>query len=82
MPKLDVTQLYLAMVGREERSHFEDGLVLDGIDVSTFASAADLWEAFQSRPARLVITDRRFGDDFDGLALTWAKRRSRALVTR
>lgn len=37
--------------------------------MSTFSSASDLWERFQARPARLVITDRRFGDDFDGLEL-------------
>ena len=74
MPTLENTLLYLAVKNRPERSQFEDGLVLDGIDVTTFASAAALWEAFQHRQARLVVTERRFDDDFDGLALTRAIR--------
>ena len=76
MPTLESTMLYLAMKSRQERSQFEDGLVLDGVDVSTFPSAAALWDAFQERPARLVVTDRRFGDDFDGLSLTRSIRES------
>lgn len=47
----------------------EDALVLDGLDVSTFSSAEELWERFQERQARMIITDRRFGTDFDGLKL-------------
>ena len=69
MASLKTTSIYLAVRNSDDRSHIEDQLVLDGADVSTFASAGELWERFQERPARLVITDRRFGDDFDGLEL-------------
>ena len=43
--------------------------MLDGADVSSLASASKLWEHFQTRPARFVITDRRFGSEFDGMEL-------------
>jgi DNA-binding response OmpR family regulator len=69
MPSLATARIYLAIKKRDDRSQIEDELVLDGADVSSFGSASDLWEHFQARPARLVITDRRFGDEFDGLAL-------------
>ena len=58
----------LGLIG-DDRSRIEDQLALDGADISSFATAAELWERFQARPARLVITARRFGDDFDGLEL-------------
>jgi DNA-binding response OmpR family regulator len=41
-------------------------LVLNGAIVSTFSSAKDFWDRFQNRPARMVITDRKFDDDFGG----------------
>lgn len=69
MASLKTTNIYLAIRKDDERSRLEDQLVLDGADVSSFASAADLWERFQSRPARFVITDRRFGKGFDGMEL-------------
>lgn len=69
MASLATVNIYLAVRKQEDRSHIEDQLVLDGVDVSTFASARELWERFQQRPGRLIITDRRFGDDFDGLEL-------------
>jgi DNA-binding response OmpR family regulator len=69
MATITTTNIYIAIRDREDRSHIEDQLVLDGADVSTFASASDLWERFQIRPARFVVTDRRFGDAFDGLEL-------------
>jgi DNA-binding response OmpR family regulator len=69
MASFATTNIHLAIRKREDRSQIEDELVLDGADVSTFSSANGLWEHFQQRPARLVITDRRFGDDFDGLEL-------------
>ena len=43
--------------------------MLDHGDVSTFASANALWDCFQDRPAPFIITDRRFGEEFDGLDL-------------
>lgn len=69
MASLKTTNICLAIRNQDDRSHIEDQLVLDGVDVSTFGSAKGLWEHFQERPARLVITDRKFGDDFDGLEL-------------
>ena len=69
MASITTTSIYLAIRKRDDRSQIEDELVLDGADVSTFTSAKALWERFQARPGRLVITDRRFGDDFDGLEL-------------
>lgn len=65
----DKLLLYIAIRKSEDRSRMEDLLVLDGFDVSVFASAAALWEAFQHKPARFVITDRRFGDEFNGIDL-------------
>jgi DNA-binding response OmpR family regulator len=59
--------IYLAIRKADDRSNMEDQLVLDGADVSSFASASELWDAIQARPARFVITDRLFGDDFGGL---------------
>ncbi len=69
MANLDTTNIYAAIRKADERSHIEDQLVLDGANVSCFASAAELWERFQARPARFVITDRRFGVEFDGMKL-------------
>ncbi|HNQ91039.1 MAG TPA: response regulator [Verrucomicrobiota bacterium] len=71
--------LYLAIRKEGERSATEDSLVLDGFDPSSFSSAAALWARFQERPARMVITDRRFGDDFTGIDLTRAIRTKFAL---
>jgi PleD family two-component response regulator len=60
---------YLAVKGLDERSHLEDTLVLDDFNLRAFATAADLWEAFQRSPARMVISERRFADGFAGLHL-------------
>ena len=62
-------RLYLAVKGRDERSKMEDALVLDGFNVRTFGTAEELWAAFQQTPARIVITERRFGDGLSGLEL-------------
>ena len=69
MASLANTNIYLAIRNTEDRSQIEDHLVLDGVDVSSFASARDLWSHFQTRPVRFVITDRRFEKEFDGLDL-------------
>ena len=61
--------IYTAIRQQADRSKMEDLLVLDGFDVSSFAAAQELWEHMQARPARFVITDRRFGGDFSGLDL-------------
>jgi len=79
MATLQTVIIYLASRNAADRSHFEDQLVLDGANVSTFPSARALWEHFQSRPARFVITDRRFGGEFDGLDLVREIRKHYAL---
>ena len=38
----------------------EETLVLDGFNISAFASASALWDVFQARPTRMVITERSF----------------------
>jgi DNA-binding response OmpR family regulator len=76
MPSLTTTNIYLAVRKPADRSHIEDQLVLDGADVSCFSSARELWERFQARRARFVITDRLFGDDFKGLELVQKIRQS------
>lgn len=69
MANLKTTKIYLAIQKDAHRSHIEDQLVLDGTSVSCFASASELWQHFQVRPVRFVITDRRFAEDFDGMEL-------------
>lgn len=69
MVNADSLKLYLAVKRHEERSNMEDTLVLDGFNIRTFATASDLWEAFQQTPARIVISERRFADGFTGLDL-------------
>lgn len=63
------TEVYLAIRDFNQRSHMVDVLVLDSYDVSAFQSASELWERFQSKPVRFVITDRNFNDGFNGLDL-------------
>ncbi|MEO6036361.1 MAG: hypothetical protein ABIQ35_13995, partial [Verrucomicrobiota bacterium] len=66
MASIKSIKVYIAIRNREECSRIEDNLVLDGVNVSTFHSAEDLWKQFQIRPARFIITDQRFGAEFDG----------------
>ncbi len=69
MVNADSLRLYLAVKKRDDRSQMEDTLVLDGFNIRTFATASELWEAFQQSPARLVVSERRFTDGFSGLDL-------------
>ncbi|MBN2508279.1 MAG: response regulator transcription factor [Verrucomicrobia bacterium] len=79
MVNSDNLQIYLAARKRDDASQLEDSLVLDRFDVSTFRSARKLWEAFHERPGRLIITDRRFDDDYSGLDLARDVRRHHML---
>jgi DNA-binding response OmpR family regulator len=63
------TPIYLAIFGTSSRSQLENFLVLEGCNISAYARAHELWQHFQIRPARMVITDRRFGGEFSGLDL-------------
>lgn len=66
MVNTESLKLYLAVKRKEERSRMEDTLVLDGFNIRSFATAAELWAAFQQTPARIVISERRFADGFSG----------------
>jgi len=69
MASINTTDIYLATRNDVDRSHLENQLVLDGANISCFVSASKLWERFQIRPVRFVVTDRRFDGDFDGMEL-------------
>lgn len=69
MVNADNLKLYLAVKKREDRSHMEDTLVLNGFNIRPFGTASDLWDAFQRAPERIVISERRFADGFSGLNL-------------
>ena len=42
-------------------------MIMDGFNVTAFASADDLWHFFQVRPARIVMLERRFRTGLSGL---------------
>jgi putative two-component system response regulator len=63
-------KIYAAIREPEDRSKIENLLVMDGYRVSVFASASDLWDIFRIRPARIIISDRRFPDMMSGVQLT------------
>jgi DNA-binding response OmpR family regulator len=79
MASLSSVQIYIAVRNQDERSQIEDHLVLDGANISAFKNAQELWNRFQERPARFVITDRKFGSDFGGLDLTQRIRKNFSL---
>lgn len=64
------TFIYAAIREPTDRSKIENLLVMDGFQVSVFASVSDLWEIYRIKPARIVIADRRFPDLVSGLELT------------
>ncbi len=67
--------IYLAVKRPDERSHLVDSMVLDGFNVSGFANASELWETFRLRPARVIMTERRFEFGLSGLELVSQIRR-------
>jgi len=73
------TKIYAAIREPCDRAKIENLLVMDGFQVSVFASASDLWEIFRIKPARIVIADRRFHDMMSGLDLTRRIREHHAL---
>jgi DNA-binding response OmpR family regulator len=62
-------RIYLAAKRPDDRSHWADLMILDGFNVTAFANAGDLWNTFQLRPARIVMTERRFELGLAGLEL-------------
>jgi CheY-like chemotaxis protein len=62
--------IYIAISDQYHRTQMEELLVLDGFNISAFPSAAALWNVFQARPTRMVITERRFpSSELTGLGL-------------
>lgn len=61
--------IYIAAKRPDDRVHLTDSMTVDGFNVTPFASANELWNAFQLRPARIVVTERRFEYGFSGLDL-------------
>jgi DNA-binding response OmpR family regulator len=72
-------KIYAAIREPADRSKIENLLVTDGYRVSVFASASDLWEIYRIRPARIIISDRRFTDMMSGVQLTQRIREHQAL---
>lgn len=62
-------RIYIAAKRPDDRLHWTDEMVLDGFDVTSFASAEDLWNSFLIRPARILMTERRFEFGISGLEL-------------
>ena len=60
-------QIYIAAKRQDDRSHLVDLMIVDGFNATAFASADDLWQCFQLRPARIVVTERRFDFGLSGL---------------
>lgn len=71
-------RIYIAAKRPDDRSHLTDSMVVDGFNVTPFASADDLWNCFQARPARIVMTERRFEYGLSGLDLVWHIRKQQA----
>jgi len=68
-------RIYIAAKRPDDRAHWADSLILDGFNVKAFASAGELWDCFQQRPARIVMTERRFEIGPSGLELVGHVRR-------
>jgi DNA-binding response OmpR family regulator len=62
-------QIYIAAKRQDDRSHLVDSMIVDGFNATAFAGADDLWQRFQLRPARIVVTERRFDFGLSGLEL-------------
>ena len=62
-------RIYIAVKRTEDRTHYSDSMTVDGFNVTAFPAASELWECFQIRPARIVMTERRFDYGLSGLEL-------------
>jgi DNA-binding response OmpR family regulator len=62
-------RIYIAVKRTDDRTHFADSMIVDGFNVTAFPAASELWECFQTRPARIVMTERRFDYGLSGLEL-------------
>lgn len=62
-------RIYIAAKRPDDRAHYADSMIVDGFDVTAYPSADDLWNSFQLRPARIVMTERRFEFGLSGLQL-------------
>lgn len=62
-------RIYIAAKRPEDRTHYADSLIVDGFNATAFSSADELWNHFQLRTARIVMTERRFEYGLSGLQL-------------
>jgi len=62
-------RIYIAVKRADERTHYADSMTVDGFNVTAFPAASELWDCFQLRPARIVMTERRFDYGLSGLEL-------------
>lgn len=62
-------RIYIAVKRTDDRTHYADSMIVDGFNVTAFAAADELWSRFQLRPARIVMTERRFDYGLSGLQL-------------
>jgi DNA-binding response OmpR family regulator len=62
-------RIYIAAKRPDDRAHYADSMIVDGFNVTPFPAADDLWSCFQLRPARIVMTERRFEYGLSGLQL-------------
>ncbi|HUI05746.1 MAG TPA: response regulator [Verrucomicrobiae bacterium] len=64
----------LAIAKPLQASRLETELVTEGFDVLAFHSAKEIWDNFEWRHPRYVITDLNFSDDFPATKLCQAIR--------
>jgi DNA-binding response OmpR family regulator len=69
MITIESLHIYLAVRNSETRSRLEDLLTGDGLKVTVFSTATALWNAFQDKPVRFIILDRRIADGLSGFEL-------------
>ena len=62
-------RIYIAVKRTDDRTHYADSMIVDGFNVTAFPAATELWSCFQLRPARIVMTERRFDYGLSGLQL-------------
>ena len=62
-------RIYIAVKRTDDRTHYADSMIVDGFNVTAFPAADELWNCFQLRPARIVMTERRFDYGLSGLQL-------------
>jgi len=68
-PKANEIPLCIAIADPVRDSRIETTLTKAGYEVVAFKSAREIWENFEWRRPRYIITDRKFREEFTGLDL-------------